>query len=228
MSGSEKCRECGKEMLLGSSKQHPGLCYECATRKDSKLSAGATGAAASTSAESTSASESGEPAKLQLDQTQLRMLMNRLAGEERLAAGIAAGSAAAVVGAVVWAVITVVTGWQIGYMAVGIGFLVGISIRTVGKGLRKVFGIAGGLIAGIGCAFGNLLSICGFIASQQDMSIFDVIAQLDLQLAFDLMTAGFSIMDLAFYAIAIWAGYQYSFRRITADDIKRVQAGTPL
>jgi len=41
---------------------------------------------------------------------------------QNLSLGVGGGIAAAVVGAIIWAIITVVTGYQIGWMAVGVGF----------------------------------------------------------------------------------------------------------
>ena len=64
--------------------------------------------------------------------------------EQNLPMGIASGAGAATVGAAVWALVTVGTGYQIGWMAVGVGFLVGYSIRFFGKGIDPIFGVIGG------------------------------------------------------------------------------------
>src|SRR5262245_66169208 len=76
---------------------------------------------------------------------------------ENLPLGFMAGLLAAAVGAGLWALITIFVGFQIGWMAVGVGFLVGWAVRVAGKGRHRAFGIMGALLALSGCAVGNLL-----------------------------------------------------------------------
>ena len=53
--------------------------------------------------------------------------------EKKLLLGGLAGLAAAIIGAIIWAVVTVTAKYQIGWMAVGVGVLVGFALR-IGKG----------------------------------------------------------------------------------------------
>jgi len=139
---------------------------------------------------------------------------------ENLAGAVLAGTVAAAVGAVVWAVITAFTGFQIGFMAVGIGLLVGIAVRAVGHGRTVVFGAVGAVLALLGCAAGNLLAGCIIVAKQQEVGIFDVLRSLDLEMASAIMGALFSPMDLLFYGLAIYEGFKLSF---TADQVLTAQ-----
>ena len=70
-----------------------------------------------------------------IDPAQVAYLQQRLHSEQNLLLGAAAGMIAALAGAAVWAGVTVVTGYQIGFMAIGVGFLVGYAIRAVGRGV---------------------------------------------------------------------------------------------
>ena len=45
--------------------------------------------------------------------------------------GVVAGLGAAIVGAAIWAAITAATDYQIGFMAIGVGFLAGFAVRLV-------------------------------------------------------------------------------------------------
>ena len=164
----------------------------------------------------------------QFDEAQLQYALEQLRNEQNLAMGATAGAAAALIGAVLWAVITVVAGFQIGWMAVGVGFLVGIAIRTFGKGLDKTFGIAGAVLALLGCLLGNLLAVCGMIASQEGMGFFEVLSELEPAVVGELMTATFSPMDLLFYGIAVYEGYTLSFRRLTEQELTaRITGSSP-
>jgi hypothetical protein len=131
-------------------------------------------------------------------------------GGGNLPMGFMAGLVAAAVGAGLWAVITVVTNYQIGWMAVGVGALVGVAVRMAGKGTTKVFGITGAVLALAGCLIGNLLTGSVVLARQWDMSLMLFLSRLTPDLVADLMKAMFDPIDLLFYALAIWTGYRFS------------------
>jgi len=164
----------------------------------------------------------GGAAPEQPDPLRLELARQRLASEQKLGAGIAAGAAAALLGAAAWAAITVATGYQIGFMAIGIGFLVGWAVRSAGKGVAKTFGIAGAVLALLGCAVGNLLAAVGLVAKQEGIPFFDLLSGLSPEVAIELMRATFSPIDLLFYGIAVYEGYRLSFRRLTAEEAKEL------
>ena len=157
---------------------------------------------------------------VELDPVKVQEYRTKLERQQNLPAGVVAGLAAAIVGAVIWAVITVVTKFQIGYMAVGVGFLVGFAVRFFGRGITTPFAVAGCLLALVGCLLGNLLSMCGFIATEKSVPLLDVLSRLNPELAVRLVTATFDLMDLLFYGIALYAGYQYSVRRIAPEELQ--------
>jgi hypothetical protein len=134
--------------------------------------------------------------------------------EANLAAAVIGGLVAAVVGGVVWAVITVTTKFQIGFMAVGVGFLVAWAVRTLGKGRTQAFGIIGAVFAFLGCILGNLLSACGFIAADSGQPVMSVASKVlsTPSVAADILQATFSGMDLLFYGIAVYEGYKLARR----------------
>jgi hypothetical protein len=131
-----------------------------------------------------------------------------------LAGALVGGLVAAVIGALIWAVITVTTKFQIGFMAVGVGFLVAWAVRTLGKGRDATFGIIGGVFALLGCLLGNLLSACGFIAGQASEPVVSVTLRVLANPASiaTILQASFQGMDLLFYAIAVYEGYKLSRR----------------
>ena len=141
--------------------------------------------------------------------------------EQNLVVGGMAGLIAAVAGAAVWAGVTVVTEYQIGWMAVGLGFLVGIAIRTMGRGIDQVFGVVGAVMALVGCVLGNVFTIAWYISAQTGSSLISVLTQLDMELVIDLITETFQVMDILFYGLALYFGYKYAFRQLTSDDFNR-------
>ncbi|MBN1360000.1 MAG: hypothetical protein JW993_05380 [Sedimentisphaerales bacterium] len=159
-----------------------------------------------------------------VDQAKVQELIREIRAGQNLTMGIVGGAVAAVVGAAVWAAVTVATGVQIGWMAVGVGFLVGGAIRLLGKGIDKPFGYAGAALSLFGCLLGNLLSIYAILAQQEELSFFFVLTHANLSAIPELFRVTFHPMDLLFYGIAIYEGYRFSFRRLTQADLARISS----
>lgn len=158
-----------------------------------------------------------------IDPLKQQMLMQRLRDEQSIGAAIAAGSGVGLVVAILWAALAVWTNYQLGILAVGIGFLVGWVVQKTGKGIDQVFGITGGLIALLSCLIGNLFMVCAFVAEEYGQSVFDVLMNLSFEQAVAWMSASFSVIDLLFYGFAAYYGYKNSFRPITAEEIASIR-----
>jgi hypothetical protein len=156
----------------------------------------------------------------EIDTFKAQEFQERIETEQNLVLGTIAGSAAALAGAILWAVITVVTNFQIGWMAIGVAFAVGWCMRRFGKGVNKIFGVVGAGLALLGCIAGNFFMIAALVAQNEAASIIDVIALMILNpvIALELFAQTFSPIDLLFYAFAIYYGYRFSFRQITTEE----------
>ncbi len=168
---------------------------------------------------STEQNDREEPARL--SEPELQMALEQLRSEQKLVMAMLAGLVAAVVGASLWAAVTVATGFQIGWIAIGIGFAVGYTIRQVGKGIDQVFGVVAAGLSLLGCGLGNLLSVAYFVADAESIPYVELLARLDLDVAIEIMTATFDPMDIVFYAIAVYFGYRSAFRELTDADFAR-------
>ena len=127
----------------------------------------------------------------------------------------------ALLGAVAWAAITASTNFQIGYMAIGVGFLAGFGMRLLGGGHGRAGGIVAGAVALLGCLFGNLLTVVIVIAQHQHYPIPAVLGVTLMRpvFAFELLRDGFSVMDLLFYALAVYAGYRTAIKPPAAQGV---------
>jgi antitoxin component YwqK of YwqJK toxin-antitoxin module len=126
------------------------------------------------------------------------------------------GSISALFAAILWAVISVATQYQISWMAIGIGFLVGYSVRFFGAGIDKKFGVLGGILAVISCLLGNLFCQVGFYANEEGLPFAEVLGYLTPSLSFGILVESFEPVDLLFYGFAAYAGYKYAFRKVPA------------
>jgi hypothetical protein len=156
-----------------------------------------------------------------MSEAEMKFALNKLREQQNLVAGALVGAAAALVGAVIWAVITALTDHRIGWMAIGVGFLVAYAVRAAGKGIDKIFGIVSALLSLIGCVVGNLLTAIHVIAKTQGVSELDVIAALDFDFIVEIMVAMFNPMDILFYVLAMYVGYRYALRPVTPADLSR-------
>jgi len=145
----------------------------------------------------------------------------KTADNQNLFLAVIVGCAAAVVGAIAWALITVATGYQIGWMAVGVGFLVGYSMKYFGKGTTVVFGIIAAVIALVGCVAGNLLTTVIMVAKQEHLSVMSVLQNLTPTIVMDLLKETSQPMDLLFYGLAVYEAYKFSF---TSEEQEMVTA----
>jgi hypothetical protein len=128
----------------------------------------------------------------------------------KLIAAVVAGLIASLIGAAVWAGITFSTGYQIGLVAIGVGFLCGFAVRLAGQGSEPIFGVIGAGFALLGCVLGNFLSAVAYAAKEMQIGFWDLLTQVDLGGVGQVIVGTFQPMDLLFYAIAIYEGYKFS------------------
>jgi hypothetical protein len=160
-----------------------------------------------------------------VSEAEVQQIMNQVRQQQNLPMGLAAGFGAALVGAVLWAAVTALSGWQIGYMAIGVGFLVGFAIRNLGKGIDPLYGYLGAGFSLFGCVLGNLLMLCAAISKEYNTPLLEVTQSvlLNPSLIMSLLKDTFDVMDLLFYGLAVWAGYSYSFRKLSDLDLAHLK-----
>ncbi len=100
-------------------------------------------------------------------------------------------------------------------MAIGIGAAVGITVRFWGKGVEQTFGLLGGGISLLSVAFGNYLSALGFLSNELDIGLWETLGIFSPAIIIELLVETFSFMDILFYGIAVYEGYQFAFRRLS-------------
>ncbi len=165
--------------------------------------------------------EQEQPPEFALTDEEMQRAMEFFREEQNLLVGFVAGLLAAVLGAVVWAGVTVAAGYQIGWFAVGIGFAVGLAVRSGGKGVDPIFGVIGAALSLLGCVLGNVFTIAWFISVDSGMPVIDVLAQMDVEIALELIMESFQITDILFYGMAVYFGYRYALRELSMDDFNR-------
>jgi hypothetical protein len=132
----------------------------------------------------------------------------------RLLLGTLGAIVGAAVGAVAWAAITAATNFQIGYMALGVGLLAGYGMRLLGGGRDRADGIIAAIVALLGCVAGNVLTAIVVVAQHGHYPYLAVLMAVLSKPAVvgEILQQGFNVLDLPFYAIAIYAGYRTAMK----------------
>jgi len=160
------------------------------------------------------------PPQMEIDPLKVKQFIQQLKDNQNLGLGILGGLGGAAIGAAIWAGVTAATHFQIGWMAIGVGFLVGYGVRKLGQGIDSRFGVAGAILALLGCMAGNLLAVCIMVSSDQNIPFFDLLSRLDPNVCYAVMKETFHVMDILFYGIAIYEGYKFSIRRVTEEELR--------
>nr|WP_321409579.1 toxin-antitoxin system YwqK family antitoxin [uncultured Carboxylicivirga sp.] len=151
--------------------------------------------------------------------------LNTLKSHQDFYYAIIGGLLVSIISGVLWAMFTVATQVQIGYMAIGVGLLVGFAVRFFGAGIDMKFGILGATLSLLGCIMGNLFSQVGFYAQEASLPYFEVLTYLTPSVIVGVLMEAFSPIDLLFYGIAIAEGYKLSFRKISPLTLKELKEG---
>nr|WP_297161730.1 hypothetical protein [uncultured Dysgonomonas sp.] len=138
--------------------------------------------------------------------------IEELRAQQNFPLALIAGLAASFLCILIWTLITVLTKYQITYMAIGVGFAVGFSIQKLGKGITPVYGILGAVLALLTCFVGNFLSSVCLIADELNYSYSEMFSSLDVDTSILIVKETFQFMDIVFYGIAIYTGYLCSIK----------------
>jgi hypothetical protein len=149
--------------------------------------------------------------------------VEKLRTEQKLMRGILSGLIVGIIGAILWGMITVAVKFQIGYMALAIGGIVGLTIGKFGNGIDPIFGFWGAGIALFSVILGNFLSIIGFIATSEGLGYVETLLLFNYRYLPQVMGEAFSAIDLLFYGIAVFEGYKLSFRKFTEKKIMELK-----
>ena len=151
------------------------------------------------------------------DDFPVTLTREEMLAEENLPKGVLYAVIVCIVGAAAWGLISVSTGYQIGYMAIGVGFLVGFAMRQ-GKGIRPIFGIIGAALALISCVMGDFFSIVGLVAKEYEVSFMDVLFDTSYSEVMSVVIENMASMTIVFYGIALYEGYKLSFSAQKAPE----------
>jgi hypothetical protein len=132
------------------------------------------------------------------------------------------GFAAMVAAAVLWAAISASTHYTIGYMSIGVAFVVAYVFRYFVGTAGKTAGIVAATFALLGCVLGNYLTALVFIAPDAHATAQDLFLRIPPPNALKIVKDTFQPMDALFYFIAVSAGYRYAMRPLQSRSLSAI------
>lgn len=149
--------------------------------------------------------------------------------KQSMALALIGGFLASVVAALIWALITYVTHFQIGFMAIGVGILVGFAVKYFGNGMSSTFGVVGAVFSLFGCLLGNILTAIIGASLSDGIPILTIVSAFVTSpgIIIEILKETFSPIDLLFYGIAVYEGFRFSIRHITDEELAGLQKNPP-
>lgn len=133
---------------------------------------------------------------------------------ENIVLAILAGTVAAGLGAGLWMMVAVATGMHIGYVALGVGALVGLAVRMAGNGRGMVFGIIGAVLTLVGCLAGEVLTVVQ-LSTNAERDFYQSLTSLDIGQLVANISDRMNEQPIMYliYAIGIFEGYKLSIKK---------------
>ena len=137
--------------------------------------------------------------------------------EGHFALAFVGGLFASLAGAALWGVVSVMVSRNSGWMAMFVGLVVGLVVRSCGKGMQSFFSMTGAFMAVVGCLAGNFLALSIVQANLGKLPLMDYLKKIDLTTAVQMVRVNFQTRDWIFYGVAVLIAYRLSVRKPVAS-----------
>jgi hypothetical protein len=132
-------------------------------------------------------------------------IAEKLIAEQNFAAALVAGAIATLFAAVAYGIVVATWGFSYGFMAAGIGVVVGLSMGLPGRGITRKFSVVAAAYTLIGCVLGNLVLRIVNMSEASATSPLDVIQGSSLSALAQWSVAGLTLIHLVFWFVAVAA-----------------------
>ncbi len=159
-----------------------------------------------------------------IDEVALQSFLRKVRENQNLPLAIISGAAAAIVGAVLWGFVAAALEMHTAVFALGLGALVGLTVRKFGQGFDRAFGIAGGLLAAAGSVAGLLFTVLVLASRALGIPLLHILARVELSVYKTIWVQTVRPVHAIFYLIAIYEGYRFSIKRISDAELRTFTA----
>ncbi len=155
---------------------------------------------------------SNDNGPIQMNEAEYDNLINTIDNKANYPLSIILGFIFGIVGAAIWALISKATGYNLGIIAILIGFLISQGFVMGGRSTKMGMGVIAAIIALISVLIGNIILAFLFIAEYAHISFVELVTSFDYgNYLFELLKDIHSPLDIVFYPIAMITAFKRSY-----------------
>ena len=150
-----------------------------------------------------------------------RRFLERLRQRQSLLRAFALGVPALALMGFLWGAVNGISGVPLEWLPfIGMGYMVGTSVRAAGKGIDRRFGVVGAVLTLLGCLVSRFLAVSITLGFQNPgLSNFTLLAEGTLGLRLRLLLDSTDWYNLAALVLSVCQGYYFARYRITPQEM---------
>ena len=145
-------------------------------------------------------------------------LAKKLISEQNFAAAVIAGAVATLLAAAAYGITVATWAFSYGFVAAGVGIVIGLSMGFLGRGISTKFAVAATLYTITGCVLGNLFRVIIELAQATATSPIDVLRNNSLSVLVERSMSNVSFVDLAFWFVAVFCAVFLAKRSLSRSE----------
>ena len=145
-------------------------------------------------------------------------LADKLISEQNFAAAVIVGAVATILAAAAYGIIVATWAFSYGFVAAGVGIVIGLSMQFLGRGISMKFAVVATVYAIIGCVLGNLFRVIIELAQANATSPIDVLRNNSLSVLAEWSVSDVSFVDLVYWFVAVFCAVFLAKRPLSRSE----------
>ena len=145
-------------------------------------------------------------------------LADKLISEQNFAAAVIVGAVATLLAAAAYGIIVATWAFSYGFVAAGVGIVIGLSMQFLGRGISMNFAVVATVYAIVGCVLGNLFRVIIELAQANATSPIDVLRNDSLSVLAEWSVSDVSFVDLVYWFVAVFCAVFLAKRSLSRSE----------
>ena len=145
-------------------------------------------------------------------------LADKLISKQNFAAAVIVGAVATILAAAAYGIIVATWAFSYGFVAAGVGIVIGLSMQFLGRGISMKFAVVATVYAIIGCVLGNLFRVIIELAQANATSPIDALRNNSLSVLAEWSVSDVSFVDLVYWFVAVFCAVFLAKRPLSRSE----------
>ncbi len=145
-------------------------------------------------------------------------LADKLISEQNFAAAVIVGAVATILAAAAYGIIVATWAFSYGFVAAGVGIVIGLSMQFLGRGISMKFAVVATVYAITGCVLGNLFRVIIELAQANATSPIDALRNNSLSVLAEWSVSDVSFVDLVYWFVAVFCAVFLAKRPLSRSE----------